>query len=103
MLEALLACRTQEELRRAVDAFVKRLGFKFWVYAATPNGQNSFPFVMSTYPAAWMARYIERSYLNIDPIITHSHDHATPLLWTSDGVVGDGVLQCPEFFHDASD
>lgn len=103
MLEALLACRTQDELRRAVDAYVKRLGFKFWVYAATPNGQNAFPFVMSTYPTAWMARYIERGYLDIDPVVTHCREHSTPLIWTSDGVVGNRVQQCAEFFHDAAD
>ena len=103
MLEALLACRTQEELRHAIDAFVKRLGFKFWVYAATPNGQNAFPFVMSTYPTAWMARYIERGYLDVDPVVTHCREHATPLIWTPDGVLGDRAQRCAEFFHDAAD
>ncbi|HJT97571.1 MAG TPA: LuxR family transcriptional regulator [Rhodanobacteraceae bacterium] len=102
-LEALLACRTQEELRRTVADFVKELGFNSWVYAATPNGQNAFPFVLSAYPAAWMSRYIERGYLDIDPVVSHCRDHATPLVWTADGVTGDRTHRHPAFFHDAAD
>ncbi|HVZ23247.1 MAG TPA: autoinducer binding domain-containing protein, partial [Vicinamibacterales bacterium] len=66
-LEALLACTTPDELRRVVGEQVKRLGFDSWVYAANPNGQNGFPFVLSAYPAAWLERYVEKGYLAIDP------------------------------------
>ncbi|HVT31687.1 MAG TPA: LuxR family transcriptional regulator [Rhodanobacteraceae bacterium] len=102
-LEALLACTTPDELRRAVGEFAKRLGFDSWVYAANPNGQHAFPYVLSAYPTAWLERYIERGYLTIDPVVSHCRDHATPLVWTADGPLNDRTRRCPAFFHDAAD
>jgi hypothetical protein len=46
-LEALLACKTPQDLRRAIETSAKSLGFDSWVYAANPNGQNAFPYVLS--------------------------------------------------------
>ena len=74
-LEALLACTTPDELRRAVGEYVKRLGFDSWVYAANPNGQNAFPYVLSAYPAAWLKRYVEKGYLGVDPVVAHCREH----------------------------
>ena len=102
-LEALLACTTPDELRRAVGEYVKRLGFDSWVYAANPNGQNASPYVLSAYPAAWLKRYIEKGYLGIDPVVAHCREHTTPLVWTADGPIGERNRRCPSFFHDAAD
>lgn len=101
-LEELLACNTPEELRRAVGEQAKRLGFNSWVYAASPNGQRA-PYILSAYPAAWIARYMEKGYIGIDPVVAHCRDHATPLVWTADGPTGDRERRCPAFFHDAAD
>lgn len=105
-LEALLACKTPQELRRAIETSAKSLGFDSWVYAANPNGQNSFPYVLSAYPAAWLERYIERGYLGIDPVVAHCRAHATPLIWGADGPLGQltpAENRVPAFFHDAAD
>lgn len=102
-LEALLACTTPDELRRAVGEYVKRLGFDSWVYAANPYGQNAFPYVLSAYPAAWLKRYVEKGHLGIDPVVAHCREHTTPLVWTADGPIGERNRRCPSFFHDAAD
>jgi DNA-binding CsgD family transcriptional regulator len=98
--EALLACTTPEELRRAVGESVKKLGFESWVYAANPVGQHTFPYVLSGYPAAWLARYVEKGYLSVDPVIAHCREHVTPLVWSADGPAGERKRRCPAFFHD---
>lgn len=102
-LEALLACNTPDELRRAVGEYAKRLGFHSWVYAANPNGQRAQPYILSAYPAAWLERYFEKGYMGIDPVVTHCRDHATPLIWNADGPVGKAGPNHPAFFNDAAD
>ena len=103
-LERLLACTTPDDLRRAVGEYAKRLGFESWVYAASPNGQRAMPYILSAYPAAWIARYVERGYIGIDPVVAHCRDHATPLVWTADGPIGERERNSvPAFFHDAAD
>jgi DNA-binding CsgD family transcriptional regulator len=102
-LEALLACNTPEDLRRAVGEYAKRLGFDSWVYVANPNGQRALPYFLSAYPAAWVAHYLEKGYIGIDPVVAHCRDHATPLVWNADGPTLDRDRRCPAFFHDAAD
>jgi DNA-binding CsgD family transcriptional regulator len=102
-LEALLACNTPEQLRCAVGEYTKRLGFHSWVYAANPNGQRALPYILSAYPAAWLARYFEKGYIGIDPVVSHCRDHATPLIWNADGPEGEQKPTHPAFFHDAAD
>jgi len=102
-LEALLACKTPDELRRAVGEYAKRLGFDSWVYVANPNGQRALPYFLSAYPAAWVAHYLEKGYMGIDPVVAHCRDHATPLIWNADGPAGQRNGHSPAFFHDAAD
>jgi DNA-binding CsgD family transcriptional regulator len=101
-LEALLACTTPEELRRAVSEYVKRLGFDSWVYVAKPNWQDTPPFFLSTYPAAWAAPYLEKSWIGVDPVVAHCRNHATPLTWNA-ARRRELNRRCPSFFHDPSD
>jgi len=101
-LEALLACNTPEDLRRAVGEYAKRMGFDSWVYAANPSGQRA-PYILSAYPAAWLNRYLEKGYIGIDPVVAHCRDHATPLMWTADGPITERENRVPAFFHDAAD
>ena len=102
-LEALLACTTPEELRRAVGEYVKRLGFDSWVYAANPNGQNCVS-VCAERVSGRMARALHREGLfGIDPVVAHCRDHVTPLVWNADGPLGESQSPFPSFFHDAAD
>lgn len=96
MLTALPALRrlteheTPEALTAAVDALVQPLGVRHWLYATdlplanVARGQ----FTLGAYPPAWVARYLERDYLQLDPIVAHCHDRATPLLWQDVQPVG---------------
>jgi len=101
-LEALLACATPEELRAAVGEYVKRLGFDSWVYVAKPNGQRTPPYLLSSYPAAWVAPYLERGWVGLDPVVAHCRDHVTPLTWNA-ARPRELNRRCPSFFHDPAD
>ncbi len=72
-----------EALTTDIDRVVKPLGIDHWVYAVDLPLVNDHPnqLHMGTYPEAWVTRYFEMDYINIDPIITHCHDHATPMSW----------------------
>jgi DNA-binding CsgD family transcriptional regulator len=103
MLEDLLTCTSEAQLRLALNKHVKQLGFDSWVYVASPNGRHTLPYFLSEYPPAWIDHYLEKGYLGIDPVVAHCRAHATPLLWTPDGLVGEGKKRSPAFFHDAAD
>lgn len=46
------------------------------------HGPIDAPFVRSTYPAAWIARYVLRSYIEVDPIIKRGFSTKLPFSWT---------------------
>lgn len=72
-----------EALIGDIDCVVKPLGVDFWLYAVDLPLMNDHPnqLRMGTYPESWIARYLEMDYISIDPIVSHCHDHATPLAW----------------------
>lgn len=72
-----------EALTNDVDAELKPLGVSSWFYAVDLPLVNDHPHQlrMGTYPEAWVSHYFEQDYISIDPIISHCHDHATPMAW----------------------
>lgn len=72
-----------EGLSAEVDALLRPHGVNYWFYAVDLPLVNEHPHQlrMGTYPEAWVAHYFEHDYISIDPIITHCHDHATPVVW----------------------
>ena len=72
-----------EDLTSVVDAVLKPLGVDYWFYAVDLPLVNDHPHQvrMGTYPEAWVTHYFANDYISIDPIISHCHDHSTPLAW----------------------
>ena len=103
MLEDLLTCTSEAQLRLLLNKHVKQLGFDHWVYVANPNGRHTLPYFLSEYPPAWIERYLEKGYASIDPVVAHCRRHAAPLLWTPYGVAGERKNSSKRFFHDAAD
>lgn len=101
-LEGLLACNTQEDLRRAVGEHAAQLGFDSWVYAANPNGARALPYFLGAVPAAWLSHYVKKGRMSVDPVVAHCRDHATPLMWTAEGTSGVWTRRCPAFFREAA-
>ncbi|GAB3754070.1 autoinducer binding domain-containing protein [Lysobacter olei] len=89
-LRGLAECDTAEALTAAVDALVRPLGVDHWLYATDlplANAARS-QFTLGGYPPAWVSRYLERGYLQFDPIVSHCHDRSTPLIWQDVQPVG---------------
>ncbi|MBX3712491.1 MAG: LuxR family transcriptional regulator [Lysobacter sp.] len=74
---------SMEALTGEVDAVLAPLGVTSWFYAVDLPLVNDHPHQlrMGTYPEAWVTHYFAQDYISIDPIISHCHDHATPLAW----------------------
>lgn len=89
-LRRLAECDTPAALTVAVDGLVRPLGVDHWLYATDLPLANAgrSQFTLGGYPPAWVARYLERDYLQLDPIVAHCHDRSTPLLWQDVQPVG---------------
>lgn len=82
-LRALDECTSVDELSAAVTAIVTGLDIDYWLYAFEPPlvSDHPSPLHMGTYPQAWIERYLQMAYVNIDPVVSYCHDHAIPLPW----------------------
>lgn len=72
-----------EALTARIERVLRPLGIHYWFYAVDLPLVNEHPnqLHMGTYPEAWLSHYFEMDYIAIDPIISHCHDHATPVSW----------------------
>jgi DNA-binding CsgD family transcriptional regulator len=82
-LHALGECTSVETLSDAVNRMTKRLGIDYWFYAVDLPLVTEAPneLRMGTYPSEWVSHYFDMDYIQIDPIISHCHDHSIPLTW----------------------
>ena len=62
------------------------------------NSPTDMPFLKSTYPHAWLGRYLEKQYHDIDPVILTGFKMDTPFFWS--GLMTDS-LSLDAFFNDA--
>ncbi len=103
LLQRIPSCATQEELHRAGDACVRRLGYDAWVYAAMPSGTAETPYICASSPAAWYGRHFQQGHAVADPVFAHCRSHTRPLLWNADDPDCDSEQDCPIFFREAAD
>lgn len=82
-MRALERAPNVDALTGEIDAVLRSVGVDYWFYAVDLPLVNDHPnqLHIGTYPAAWLQHYLDQDYISIDPIITHCHDHATPLAW----------------------
>ncbi len=71
-------------LEPAIDEIVRSFGFDSFMYgtsaAAYPH-QESKSYVFTTLPRAWVARYDEQAYIEVDPRVKRASEGALPLVW----------------------
>ena len=82
-LQALQTCRSPQELRQGVDAFLQPAGVRHWLYVLDlpPTSYAPTSLILGAYPDAWVRHYTARDYLRIDPVVSHCRKHGTPYLW----------------------
>ena len=72
-----------EALTARIERTVRLLGIDYWFYAVDLPLVNEHPdqLRLGTYPEEWVTHYFAMDYIGIDPVISHCHDHATPVSW----------------------
>lgn len=98
--ECILAATSLDILGREVRRVSHHLGFEHFLYGVrhVPAEGDACQFILSGYPAQWMERYQAAGYADIDPIVAHTYQHATPLVWQ------ESIFDTPErkiFMEDA--
>lgn len=79
----------------ALRAMRDHYGFSHATYhlAQTVVGKVDSPFVRTTYPAPWVARYLLKGYVRVDPVIREGFSRSLPFDWSDvDPITSDNVF-----------
>jgi diguanylate cyclase (GGDEF)-like protein len=90
----LLEARDEDDLRQRAQEFAVELGFDYFLYATglkMENSSTSFTKVITTYPTAWIEKYVSSGYASIDPAVRHCMEHRTPFIWTAEAFESAGA------------
>ncbi len=60
--------------------------------ANTIIGLIDSPFVRSTYPPEWWARYLLKGYVEVDPVVAAGLTHQLPFFWSDLDVAGNALV-----------
>jgi DNA-binding CsgD family transcriptional regulator len=83
LLEELLLVRSLADLFAAMLRHVRQIGFDNFFYGAQIGtaGGVGMPFVYQGSLKKWCGRYIEKSYDQIDPLVTYASRRHVPMFW----------------------
>jgi DNA-binding CsgD family transcriptional regulator len=89
--EAMERARTANELRTEMEKFTHQMGFEHFAYLLMVRAPSLKPqqFIINGFPPKWFARYIEREYFKVDPLVGHAEKTNLPAIW-SDEIFHDG-------------
>lgn len=97
---ALTQAGSAADLRIAMEAFAKEMGFENFAYALsiTAPSLKQQHYFLTNYPDDWVQRYVARRYFEVDPLIEHAEGSTLPAIW------GEGLFQAAnaaEFWEEA--
>ncbi len=87
------AAQSGNDLLPYVESVTKNLGFDSFMYGATATPKPDHEgrtYVYTTMPLAWVGRYDQMAYVEVDPRISLTWDSAIPLVWDQKNVRGLG-------------
>ncbi|WP_250479990.1 MULTISPECIES: autoinducer binding domain-containing protein [unclassified Caballeronia] len=86
LLDSLQESKDQQQLLSRVSAHARELGFDYVCYGFQRPLTLNRPAVeiLDAYPTGWMAHYMSRDYLSIDPVIQLGKTTQSPIQWTDD-------------------
>lgn len=92
------AATSLDHLVGAMHAVTAELGFEHCSYVYRQPLPIAQPAVhwASTYPRAWLDRYVEQHYFEVDPLVRRALQGSVPVIWGD----GDGDEQ-PQFWEEA--
>lgn len=73
-----------------------------FAYLAMPARPTNEPLVISTYPADWVAHYLQSRYERLDPVITEALQNPEPFRWGLGLAARQLSSAQRELFHEAS-
>jgi LuxR family transcriptional regulator, activator of conjugal transfer of Ti plasmids len=65
----------------AVAALGQAFGMTQFAYVAYRNREPDLPPPITTYPEAWIGRYMDCGYGTIDPVLSRARDTPSPFFW----------------------
>ncbi len=80
-VEQLAAIHEMDQLRQAMEGLRRRMGFDHVTFALLPN--SGFNFHLTTFPTGWVERYVQRGYLDLDPVVRSARQGFLPLDWAT--------------------
>ena len=89
---------SREQVFTAIQKAGEQIGFQFVSYGIRVPLTVGRPqvLILENYPKAWIDRYVDRKYVDIDPSVIHGARSQAPLLWKQT------LDQAPEFWEDAA-
>lgn len=89
-----------DDIDQALAQLADLIGVDHLVYHSSKLGArpSSDPYIRLTYPAAWIKRYLQRGYVDVDPVLREGFLRTLPFDWS------EVRIETPEevaFFHDA--
>jgi autoinducer binding domain-containing protein len=98
------AVASGSDLIAAVTTIVQSLGFDTFMYGLTTvfrPGHDSFVYIFTTAPQAWVQLYDQRAYIEIDPRIEAATTSTLPHIWDQVTERGRSV-RSDKFLDDAA-
>lgn len=85
-LQQLMNETNDQRMFRLAASLVEQLGMEYFSFAISSHltPQKATFRTFNTYPTAWNERYQNCNYATIDPIISHCHTSAEPILWQAE-------------------
>ena len=105
-IERAADARTVEDIHGLCSSLTHAVGFDYFIFAATFPVSLIKPLkvIVSGYPDDWRKHYLEFSYAEIDPTVTHCMSHVTPLCWDRIDVTNHARRRSAKrFMSEASD
>jgi LuxR family quorum sensing-dependent transcriptional regulator len=81
LIAPLATARSREQVFETLAAHIARFGFDWFTYEMLVPPGTDEPFYNTTYPADWMARYIERRHGRSDILLSYMTRMVRPFLW----------------------
>ncbi len=97
-IDAVYIANTKEEFQRVGEGAAQALGFRWFCYF---EGGDGHPTLLTSFPKAWVDRYYDEQYQDIDPVLRQARRIGPAFLWdTLDGVAMRSAHE-RRFFADA--
>lgn len=94
----------RQPMQPVMESIVRELGFDSFMYGMSadpsPTRRDTRLFVWTTLPREWVALYVERGYIEVDPRLTRTYNRNIPFVWDAAEFRDDPL--CRDFLSDAA-